>query len=269
MPWASVLAVLLVATSRARCTAPPCRCSSLPPAGLKVDCSLSNLSELSGLTPDTTELLVQDNWLTGITPGLFDKLVHLEKVSLSGNPFHCDCRIQYLRNWLLKNGALVSQQPTCAGPSSVAHRNISTLSDDYFSSCAKAKSTCGMFNIVLPVAVCFLIALLLWALRLAKMSSVTLFIDKKDSEPEAVPLRPLRPKHRSRVNSQLSTGSHSSDSLSYLVELEKPFLNMELLPQVLDTLHRRHNIKITVPEELRYARPWTQKKHYKWQIETE
>lgn len=257
MPRASVVAVLLlVATSRARCAAPPCRCSSLPPAGLKVDCSVSNLTELTGLPPDTTELLVQDNWLTSLAPGLFDKLVHLEKVSLSANPFHCDCRIQYLRNWLLKNSALVAQQPTCASPSSVAHRNISTLSDDFFSSCAKANSTCGTFTIVLPVAVCSLIVLLVWSLRLAKMSTITLYIDKKDAGREAIPLRPLRSKHRRRVNAELSTGSRNSDSLFYLVDLEKPLLNMELLPQVLDTLHRRHNIKIPVPEEPRYTQHW-------------
>lgn len=257
MPWASVVAVLLlVATSRARCVAPPCRCSSLPPAGLTVDCSLSNLTELAGLPPDAAELLLQDNRLTSIPPGLFDQLVHLERVSLAGNPFHCDCRIQYLRNWLLKNTALVSQQPSCASPSSAARRNISTLTDDYFSSCAKAESTCGMFNIVLPVAVCFLIALLVWSLRLAKMSTITLYIHKKDCGLEAVPLRAQRPKHRQRANAELSAGGRSSDSLSHLLDPEKPPLNMELLPQVLDTLHRRHNIKITVPEEPRLTQHW-------------
>lgn len=260
MPWASVVAVLLlVATSRARCGAPPCRCSSLPSAGLKVDCSLSKLTQLIGLPPDTAELLVQDNRLTSIPPGLFDQLVRLEKVSLAGNPFHCDCRIQYLRTWLLKNTALVSQQPRCASPSSVAGRNISTLTDDYFSSCAKAKSTCGMLNLVLPVAVCFLIPLLVWTLRLAKMSTITLYIGKKDCGLEAVPLRPLRPKLRRRVNSDLSAGGRSSDSFSYLVDLEKPLLNMDLLPQVLDTLHRRHNIRITVPEEPRVTQHWRRK----------
>lgn len=176
MPWASVGAVLLLllVTSHARCPAPPCRCSSLPPGGVKVNCSVLNLTQLIALPPDTTELLVQDNWLTSITPGLFDKLVELEKVSLSGNPFHCDCRIQYLRNWLLKNAALVSQQPTCASPSSVADRNISTLRHGDFSSCATTKSTCWIF--VLSLAVCFLIALLVWSVRLAKMTNITLSI---------------------------------------------------------------------------------------------
>lgn len=218
-----------------------------------MDCSFSNLTELFGLPPDTTELLMQDNRLTSVTPGLFDKLVGLEKVSLSGNPFHCDCKIQYLRNWLLKNMALVPQQPTCASPGSVAHRQISDLSDDYFTSCGKANSTCGVFNIVISVSVCFLIALLAYILRLAKMSTITLYIHKKHSELDAVALQPLRPRRRRRVNSKFSMDSQNSDSLLYVEDLEKPLLTMELLPQVLDTLDRRHNIKITIPEERPYA----------------
>lgn len=259
MPWASVVAVLLllVAASRARCGAPPCRCSPLPPAGLTVDCSLSNLTQLAGLPPDAAELLLQDNRLTSVPPGLFDQLARLERVSLAGNPFHCDCGIQYLRNWLLKNTALVSQQPSCASPGTAARRNISTLTDDYFSSCAKAKSTCGMLNLVLPVAVCLLIALLVWSLRLAKTSAITLYIDKKDRRLEAAPLRAQRPKRRRRANAELSgAGGGSSDSLSCLLDLEKPRLDMELLPQVADTLHRRHNIRITVPEEPRLTQHW-------------
>lgn len=253
MLWASVVAVLvLVSTPLARSTVPPCRRSSLQPAGLKVDCSFSNLTELFGLPPDTKELLMQHNRLTSVTPGLFDKLVGLEKVSLSGNPFHCDCKIQYLRNWLLQNMAVVSQKPTCASPGAVAHREISGLSDDYFTSCAKGH-TCGLFDIVISAAVCFLIALLAYSLRLAKMSTITLYIDKKHSDLDAVALQPLRPKRRRRVNSKLSADSRNSDSLLYVEDLEKLLRNMELMPQVLDTLHRRHNIKITVPEERRYA----------------
>lgn len=105
----------------------------------------------------------------------------------------------------------------------------------------------------MSVAVCFLIALLAYILRLAKMSTITLYIHKKHSELDAVALQPLRPKRRRRVNSTFSTDNQNSDSFLCEEDLEKPLLNMELLPQVLDTLHRRHNIKITVPEERRYA----------------
>lgn len=58
-------------------------------------------------------------------------------------------------------------------------------------------------------------------------------------------MQPPRPKRRRRVAAELATGGQNLDYSSYLVGLEKPHHNMELLPQVLDTLHRRHNIKMT------------------------
>lgn len=246
---------LLLATRSAHTTLQQCQCSAALPAGLKVNCSSANLMELSNLPSDTTELFVQDNRLTSVSPGLFDRLVGLEKVSLSGNPFHCDCRIQYLRNWLLKNRAVLTEEPTCDSPSPVAHRAITDLSDDYFSTCAMINHTGWIVNTIMGAMLCCLIVLLLWNLRLAKMSTITLYIYDRHSGFEADTLHSLRPKHkrtwgwRQRWYPELSEGSQSSDSLTYTEDLEKPFLNMELLPQVLDTLHKRHNIRISVPEE--------------------
>lgn len=237
------LAVLLsLATSSAQTPGQRCLCSALLPAGLKVNCSSSNLMELPHLPSDTTELHVRDNRLTSVSPGLFDRLLGLKKVSLSGNPFHCDCRIQYLRNWLLKNRDIVFNEPTCASPSSVAQKAITELTDDFFSSCAPASCTGGVYNTMLGVMLCCLIALLMWSLKLAKTSSITLCIDEKHSGLEADSLRSLRPKRRRRLNSL------DSVFLSGNEELEKPLLNMELLPQVLDVLHKKHNIKINLPE---------------------
>lgn len=241
-------ALLLLATPSAHTTGQPCQCSALLPAGLKVNCSFLNLMELSRLPSNTTELFVQDNRLTSVSPGLFDRLVGLEKVSLSGNPFHCDCRIQYLRNWLLMNRAIVTKEPTCASPSSVAQRAISELGDDYFSSCATVNYTGGTFNTILGVMLCCLIVLLLWSLRLAKVSTVTLYIDERHSGLGADSLRSLKPKHRRRQHAEQSVGSRDSDSLTYTEDLERPLINMELLPQVLDVLHKKHNIKINLPE---------------------
>lgn len=237
------LAVLLVwATSSVHTTGRPCLCSALLPAGLQVNCSSSNLVELPDLPSDATELHVQDNQLTSVSPGLFDRLVGLEKVSLSGNPFHCDCRIQYLRNWLLKNRDIISKEPTCASPSSVAQRAITELSDDYFSSCAMTGCTGGIYNTVMGVMLCCLIVLLLWSLRLAKTSTFTLYIDERHSGFEAESLRSLKPKHRRRLHTTQS--ELSADSLTCTEDLGKPLINMELLPQVLDVLHKKHNIKI-------------------------
>ncbi|XP_041802567.1 glycoprotein IX (platelet) isoform X1 [Chelmon rostratus] len=253
-----ILAVLLLlATSSARTTGQPCLCSALQPAGLQVNCSSLNLMELPHLPPDTTELHAQDNRLTSVSPGVFDRLVGLKKVSLSGNPFHCDCRIQYLRNWLLKNRAIVSKEPTCASPSSVAQKAITELTDDYFSSYSPASCTGGTFNTIMGVMLCCLIVLLLWCLRLAKTSTITLYIDERHSGFEANSLRSQRPGHRRRRHAAQS--EEDSHSLTSEEDLEKSPINMDLLPQVLDVLHKKHNIKISLPERPLRLLPWNYK----------
>ncbi|XP_044068396.1 glycoprotein IX (platelet) [Siniperca chuatsi] len=240
----SLAVFLLLATSSAYTTGQPCLCSALLPAGLHVNCSTTNLIEMPHVPSDTTELHLQDNRLTSVSPGLFDRLVGLKKVSLSGNPFHCDCRIRYLRNWLLKNRAIVSKEPTCASPSSVAQKAITELSDDYFSSCALASCTDWTYNTMMGVMLCCLIVLLLWSLRLAKMSTFTLYIDERHSGFEADSLRSLKPKHRRRLQTALSEVSLDCESLTCMEDLEKPLINMDLLPQVLDVLHKKYNVKI-------------------------
>lgn len=237
------LAVLLLAISSARTIHQPCLCSALS-AGLKVNCSISNLMELPPLPSDITELYVQDNQLSSVSPGHFDKLVDLKRVSLSGNPFHCDCRIEYLRNWLLKNRAIVLKEPVCASPSSVAQKAISELSDDYFSSCVLARCTDGVYNAVMGVMLCCVTVLLLWSFRLARNSTITLYIDERHAGFKADSLRSMKPKHRRRLRTVLSEDSADTDALIYAEDLERPLLNMELLPQVLDVLHKKHNIKI-------------------------
>ncbi|XP_071401034.1 platelet glycoprotein IX [Centroberyx affinis] len=218
--------------------------SALQPAGLQVNCSSLGLMEVPHLPSDTTELHLEDNQLTTVSPGLFDRLAVLRKVSLSGNPFHCDCRIQYLRNWLLRNRAVVSGEPTCASPSAVAWTAITGLSDDYFYSCGRKSCVGGTYNALMGVMLCGLIVLLMWSLRLAKKSTFTLDIDERHTGFEAESLRSLKPKHRKRLQTSLSEVSGNSDSLTWTEDLERPLLNMELLPQILDVLHNKHNIKI-------------------------
>ncbi|XP_040915813.1 glycoprotein IX (platelet) [Toxotes jaculatrix] len=243
-PGLSLAVFLILATSSAQTIGQSCRRSAVLPAGLKVNCSSLNLMDLPTLPSDTTELHVQDNQLTSVSPGLFDRLVRLKNVSLSGNPFHCDCRIQYLRNWLLKNGAIVLRDPTCASPSSVARKAITELSDDYFSPCVLASCTDGTYNTVMGMMLCCVIVLLLWSLRLAKTSTFTLYIDERHTGFEAHSLRSLKPKHRRRLHTALSEVSEDLNSLIFTEDVERPLINMELLPQVLDVLHKKHNIKI-------------------------
>ncbi|XP_026224773.1 platelet glycoprotein IX isoform X2 [Anabas testudineus] len=196
--------LLLLATSSAHAIHQPCLCSALPSGGLTVNCSTLNLMELPSLPSDTTELYVEDNLLTTVTPGQFDRVVSLKKVSLSGNPFHCDCRIQYLRNWLLKNRAIVLKEPVCVSPSSVAQKAITELSDDYFSSCVLASCTDVAYNTLLGVTLCCVLVLLLWSYRLARRSTFTLYIDKRHAGFQADSLRSMKPKHRRRPHTELS-----------------------------------------------------------------
>lgn len=242
---ASSLPVLLLVTLASYTVGQPCQCSALLPAGLKVNCSVVKLTALPRLPADMTELLVQDNHLTSVSPGSFDRLVGLRKVALHGNPFHCDCRIQYLRNWLLKNEAVVVQQPACASPASVANRPIREVSDDHFLSCTTKTYTDWTFNGVVAALLCCVVVLLLWSLKAVRMSNVTLFIDERYLGLEAAGQSSLGAKRRRRQRAELSSSLSPSDSLDY--DLETPLFNMDLLSQVLEVLHKKHDITINLP----------------------
>ena len=238
---------LLLATSSAHSVPGPCLCSTLWPAGLlQVNCSAMDLVQVSQLPSDTTELYLQDNQLTAVSPGAFDRLASLRKVSLSGNRFHCDCRIQYLRNWLRRNPAVVTGgSPTCASPSSVALKEIVDLGDELFSSCAVEQGCVDVAsNSLLGLILCCLVFLLVWCLRLAKNSTFTLDIVNKHSGFGAGSLRSQKPKHRRRVQCASSNVHSNSSATLWTDGHETRYINMDLLPQVMDALPKKHNVKI-------------------------
>uniref|UniRef100_A0A8C7WMM1 Glycoprotein IX (platelet) n=1 Tax=Oryzias sinensis TaxID=183150 RepID=A0A8C7WMM1_9TELE len=239
----SLAVYLLPTSSNAHISGGPCICSALVPAGLHVNCSSLNLTYVPRLPSNTTELQMQDNRLTSVDPGLFDRYVSLKKLSLSGNPFHCDCRIQYLRNWVLKNRHIISSVPTCSTPSSVAHKAMTELTDEYFSSCARPSCAYATNALMVGMLLCLLL-LSLWSLKLGRRSTFTLSIDERHSGFQSYSLRSLRPKHRRRLHTGQSGAGEDSDFFFCSEDLETPLLNMELLPQVLDVLHKKHNIKI-------------------------
>uniref|UniRef100_A0A671RU63 Uncharacterized protein n=1 Tax=Sinocyclocheilus anshuiensis TaxID=1608454 RepID=A0A671RU63_9TELE len=123
--------------------------------------------------------------------------------------------IQYLRQW-----------------------SIDELTDADFASCATT-SPCSV-NAILCLMLCFLIGLLLWCLQLARNStSVRTTIRHTGFEAES--LQSLKPKHRARMRCSIGSLSTGTD------DMDKPLLNMDILPQILDVLHKQHNIKIKVP----------------------
>ncbi|XP_062315189.1 glycoprotein IX (platelet) isoform X2 [Osmerus eperlanus] len=237
-----IVILLLLDTSSAQTVPKPCHCSAQV-SGLQVNCSSLGLIEVPPLPTDTTELHLQDNQFTTVPPGHFDRLPLLRRVTLSGNPFHCDCGIQYLRVWLQRNRAAVFRVPTCVSPRAVAHTAITALSDAHFSSCGQQRCTGGLYNSLVGVMLCGLIALLLWGLRLAKHSTFTLEIDEPHAGFEAHSLHSHRPKHRRRRRSMLSESSGTSVNITCIDDLERARINMELLPQIMNSLHE-NNIKI-------------------------
>ncbi|XP_041955474.1 platelet glycoprotein IX [Alosa pseudoharengus] len=238
-----IVLLVLLELSSPRAVSSLCQCSALQTKQLKVNCSSQKLKKVPHVPANTEELHLQNNLLTGVPVGYFDTLQNLRMVYLSGNRFHCDCRIQYLHTWLLRNRALVQTMPICASPDAHANKAITELVDSDFSSCSPDHSCPGgLYDIILGFMLCALIVLLFWSIKLAKDSTYILGIYEKHAGFEAELLRSRKPKHRMRT--QRVDGASSS---AYMVdELEQPLFNMEILPQIVDALHKKHNIKIKV-----------------------
>ncbi|KAK3518473.1 hypothetical protein QTP70_001300 [Hemibagrus guttatus] len=211
-----------------------CSCSTSPSSGVSVNCSSQGLNTIPDFPSDTTELHLQHNLLLTVPPGFFDSFVKLRVVDLSENPFHCGCNIQYLRAWLLKNRDVNTAHPRCSTPPSRAHRAITSLSETEFSSCVRKRCSTAGYNLVLTLLLCGVLGLLLWSLLLAKDLYFTLGIGEKHGSLQVESLRSLKPKHRAKVK----------NITEWSEDLETPLLDMDILPQIIDTLHKRHNIKI-------------------------
>ncbi|XP_058265155.1 glycoprotein IX (platelet) [Hemibagrus wyckioides] len=211
-----------------------CSCSTSPSSGVSVNCSSQGLNTIPDFPSDTTELYLQHNILLTVPPGFFDSFLMLRVVDLSENPFHCGCNIRYLRAWLLKNREVNTVPPRCSTPSSRAHRAITGLSETEFLSCVRKRCFTAGYNLALALLLCGVLGLLLWSLLLAKGLSFTLGIGEKHGGLRAESLRSLKPKHRAKVK----------NVTQWSEDLETPLLDMDILPQIIDTLHKHHNIKI-------------------------
>ncbi|XP_036387106.1 glycoprotein IX (platelet) [Megalops cyprinoides] len=230
----ALVLLFLLSPSSVQLAPHSCQCSALQPEGLRVTCNSLNILEVPQLPPDTTELHLQNNQLTTVPPGSFDALQGLRQLNLSGNPFHCGCDIWYLTTWLQDHGSVCGHSPTCATPAALAHKPIAGLSQADFSTCSRKRPTSSSLDIMMILMLCFLIAVQLWCLKAVRSSTFILDVVQRHTGIEADSLRSLKPKHRKRQ----SILDRTDDS-----EIEQPLLNMELLPQILDVLQKKHNMK--------------------------
>lgn len=244
----ALVILLLLAPSRGQPVPSPCRCSALQPEGLRVSCGSQDLAELPRLPPGTAELYLQDNWLTSVPPGSFDALRGLRRLNLTGNPFHCGCAIWYLSAWLRDHGDVSVGTPTCASPVGLAHRPIAGLDQAHFSACGKKRAPSGALDVVMVLVLAALVLLLLWCLKTARRSTFIVDVFARHSGFEAHALRSLKPKHKRHKRQSVPSEDtelmleHTDDS-----NIEAPLINMEILPQILDVLQKKHNMKFKAP----------------------
>uniref|UniRef100_A0A8C5XT86 Glycoprotein IX platelet n=1 Tax=Microcebus murinus TaxID=30608 RepID=A0A8C5XT86_MICMU len=95
-----------------------CRCRGLQTMGLLVDCRGQGLAALPACSRHTDHLLRTGPTISSasVPPGAFDLLTRLRRLDLSGNPWHCDCSLAYLRLWLEDRDPEALAQVRCATP---------------------------------------------------------------------------------------------------------------------------------------------------------
>ncbi|XP_066500814.1 platelet glycoprotein Ib beta chain [Hoplias malabaricus] len=122
-----------------------------------VDCSRRGLTTdtlPSSFPSETTELHLHDNLLTALPNGLLDTLPALQRVSLHGNPWTCDCAVLYLKGWLMdqSNDALI-RNVICSSPPDLQGRLVAYLDEE------EVQNSCRY-----------------WLCDLALVSQITLFV---------------------------------------------------------------------------------------------
>lgn len=125
------LLLLLLLTCEGQGSCPDlCSCH-----GDTVDCSGRSLTSSSlplTFPSATTHLRLHHNLLTTLPNGLLDSLIHLQSVSLHGNPWACDCGALYLRAWLLRHPSSHTSHlgVNCSSPLGLKGRLVAYLSED-------------------------------------------------------------------------------------------------------------------------------------------
>lgn len=108
-------------------------------------CALNSLSENQFLDIFLTMLDISRNSLPFLPQGLLDRLT-MVKLYFYENPWHCDCRIAALKQWLEMKWRCNSmmfpvecETPVCMSPQSLTQRSIKDLTEGEINTCKTAE----------------------------------------------------------------------------------------------------------------------------------
>ncbi|XP_044296770.1 platelet glycoprotein Ib beta chain [Varanus komodoensis] len=131
-----------------------------------IDCKGLGLSEddlPTSLASSTRRLYLNNNQLTFIPSGFFDRLKNLHTVSLWGNPWDCTCNILYLRSWLQwQQNRTMYRNIVCTSPAHLEGRIVTYLLED------EILSTCQYWycSMALIMQICLFLFILVQAILL-------------------------------------------------------------------------------------------------------
>ncbi|NXF06132.1 GPIX protein, partial [Smithornis capensis] len=150
-----------------------CSCKSLGESrGLLVDCSSRQLQAVPPLPPDTRILHLHNNSLSSVPVGALDVLLSLEQLEVSGNPWHCDCHILYLKLWLQDLSAPSLANTRCASPAPTRMKPLGKLTGNELGKCKRSFPTkCLEFfwrDLILIAGAIIALILVAWALKFSK-----------------------------------------------------------------------------------------------------
>ncbi|NXM43873.1 GPIX protein, partial [Gymnorhina tibicen] len=151
----------------------PCSCTSpREPGGTRVDCGSRGLRSLPALPRLARSLHLHNNSLASVPAGALDGLGHLRELELGDNPWHCDCRILYLRLWLQDFSAPALARLRCASPAHLRMKPLGQLTGNELGACATLLPTkCLQFfwrDLVLIAGVVITLILVALALKSSK-----------------------------------------------------------------------------------------------------
>ncbi|KAJ7316808.1 hypothetical protein JRQ81_002970 [Phrynocephalus forsythii] len=182
--------LLLLSTARATVCSPCCLGEPLKEdwGSWSLDCNSVGLKEMPPLPPNTKILNLRNNSLTTVPPGALDTL-NLKKVDFSNNPWHCDCSILYLKNWLEDFDEAALATVICATPATVKRKNLSQLNGNELEGCRKPLPIKCLDFLQRDVALHFMaILVLILALCLLQHSKKLASTAIRKQDPSEVPL---------------------------------------------------------------------------------